>query len=370
MVWGNDWYDFQGGCDQIAIVNPILELQIRTRPRGGYSAITQVALFMKKSGEIFRIRDDGAKEVTITKASKAIYSTSDGTHRIDLDSPSGDSFILVHESWSGFSIQVHGQGHVFTDSEGMCGSWNFGGVRFRNGNTFDLSGSYDDKLAKSFDLASSWKVPLSKSLMWNPTETCDASSLCGQGKAFQCSDSRRLHAESRHLQDPSCDRKCSDITILQAKEQCEKDVEITGDNSWACTPNYLNPIIGESIETSTTTTTATTQAITTTTTVTQGSGLYYADWLGLDTCVNDGKEPLYMQKNPTTWMFSTLDECCKKHYGYKLAECKGAANDRSGLYYPNWKNNAIEQCINDGNEPNYMSNNPSAWMHETVESCE
>ena len=360
---------------------------------------------MKKTGEIFRIRDDGTKEVTITAASKANYFESYGTHRIDFDVPFGQSFMLVHNFWGGLSVQVQGQGYLFSHSEGMCGSWNFGGVRFRNGTSFNLSGGYYDIKSRSFDLASSWKIPLSISRLWDPSEICDASSDCGQGNVFQCSDTRQLRAKNtRHLQDPNCKKTCSDITLPQAREQCELDVELTGDDSWACTPNYVNPIIGESVEITTTSTTSTstststatatmvntsqgttttstttsataqgtttTKAMSTATTTTKVSALYYADWLGSDTCVNDGNEPLYMKMNPTLWMYATLDECCKKHYGYKLMNCKGSGNVHSGLYYPNWKNNPIEQCINDGNEPDYMSNNPTAWMHDTIESCE
>lgn len=43
--------DFQGGCDQYAIDNPILQVQIRTRPRSWYSTITQLAILFKDTGE-------------------------------------------------------------------------------------------------------------------------------------------------------------------------------------------------------------------------------------------------------------------------------------------------------------------------------
>ena len=45
------------------------------------------------------------------------------------------------------------------------------------------------------------------------------------------------------------------------------------------------------------------------------SSLYYPDWLGTsDICVNDGNEPAYMSQNPIMWMHSTLEACCEQNY--------------------------------------------------------
>ena len=53
-----------------------------------------------------------------------------------------------------------------------------------------------------------------------------------------------------------------------------------------------------------------------------GSGLFYPDWAGTNKgCLNDGNEPNYMAANPTQWMHSTLDSCCKKYYFYDHAKC-------------------------------------------------
>lgn len=38
---------------------------------------------------------------------------------------------------------------------------------------------------------------------------------------------------------------------------------------------------------------------------------FYADWLGDDTCKNDGKAPTYMVLNPSVWLYETLSDCCK-----------------------------------------------------------
>eukprot|EP00804_Cyclotella_cryptica_P017072 CCRYP_003317-RA/>CCRYP_003317-RA protein AED:0.06 eAED:0.06 QI:0/1/0.5/1/1/1/2/198/460 len=100
---------------------------------------------------------------------------------------------------------------------------------------------------------------------------------------------------------------------------------------------------------------------------------YYPDWLGDDTCKNDGAAPTYMAQNPTMWLHDTLSSCCTKNYGWKMSECMNGGNapapsPGSGLYYPDWTG-SNEGCLNDGNEPDYMAANPTLWMHSTLDSC-
>lgn len=60
-----------------------------------------------------------------------------------------------------------------------------------------------------------------------------------------------------------------------------------------------------------------------------------------------------MEINPTQWLSSTLDACCKKFFGgFMYPKCTGAhppdADDCTVLlYYPDW-NGANEGCIADG----------------------
>lgn len=163
------------------------------------------------------------------------------TYRIDFGTNSG-SYMLIHVNMWGISLQAEGCDLFFAGSVGMCGSWDSGGLRFKNGTSFDISGGYDDVASRSHELADSWKIPIGDNLMFDPSEMCDASSLCGPLEEFECEDFRR------HLVAvlPACPQTCEDISILQFREQCLKDVELTGDISWACTPNYLNPILAAS----------------------------------------------------------------------------------------------------------------------------
>jgi hypothetical protein len=96
---------------------------------------------------------------------------------------------------------------------------------------------------------------------------------------------------------------------------------------------------------------------------------YYPDWLGDDTCKNDGSAPDYMVQNPSMWLHDTLADCCSKNYSWKLAECVGtAAAASSGLYYPDWAG-SNEGCLNDGNEPSYMAANTDQWMYSDLTAC-
>ena len=60
-----------------------------------------------------------------------------------------------------------------------------------------------------------------------------------------------------------------------------------------------------------------------------------------------------MAVNPTEWLSSTMESCCKKFFGgYDYDSCIGRyspGNDNCNmmLYYPDW-NGANEGCIDDG----------------------
>jgi len=56
-------------------------------------------------------------------------------------------------------------------------------------------------------------------------------------------------------------------------------------------------------------------------------GTYYPDWIGSNSCVNDGNAPQYMKNWPYThpagWFFVTLDDCCRQHFSWTLSKCMG-----------------------------------------------
>lgn len=42
---------------------------------------------------------------------------------------------------------------------------------------------------------------------------------------------------------------------------------------------------------------------------------FYPDWVHLNSCVNDGLEPSYIQENADDYMYDTKEACCDGHFG-------------------------------------------------------
>ena len=89
---------------------------------------------------------------------------------------------------------------------------------------------------------------------------------------------------------------------------------------------------------------------------------------------NDGFEPDYMVLDPTTWLSSSKEVCCKKFFGGFLYEnCLGLYppdhdDCNEMLYYPDWggKNTG---CVNDGMEPHYMLVNHPYFLFNSLKEC-
>lgn len=242
-TWDNSFYDFQGGCDQYAIKNDIIEVQIATRPRNTYSTITQVTVLMKQTSQSFKISLNTPAVNTIVTG--AVYSNpSPSVHRIDFNNV--PSFIKITKYSSGISLQVQGHGSIFSNSEGMCGSWNQGGVRRSDGTFYSTAGGWQATALTSFSLADSWKIPSSDNelvapaLDVNNNPICDASKQCGPTFAFPCNAVRKLQEGPVFGR---CDKTCDDIEYDIFAEACKVDIDNTNDNSWACQPSYLDPVL-------------------------------------------------------------------------------------------------------------------------------
>lgn len=98
--------------------------------------------------------------------------------------------------------------------------------------------------------------------------------------------------------------------------------------------------------------------------------LWYPDWSGADEgCLDDGNEPSYMTENPTYYMFASKVECCEQHYNWKYVECVGTKTSANkGLYYPDF-DSSDHVCRNDGQQPMYMDQSPEWWMHKDLKEC-
>lgn len=113
----------------------------------------------------------------------------------------------------------------------------------------------------------------------------------------------------------------------------------------------------------------------------QGLGLYYPAWGTAETCLSDGGQEPYMNRNNGNWLYKTLESCCKRYFGWDEIGCKllnSKATLVSGtvpkiydptedLFYPDW--GRTENCIKNGDAPPYMKKQPALWMYDTLEGC-
>lgn len=88
-------------------------------------------------------------------------------------------------------------------------------------------------------------------------------------------------------------------------------------------------------------------------------------------CLNDGEQPAWMEANPTAWLFSTLDKCCKQHFSWNFDFCMGNLDDTCAraLWYPDWEGDN-KGCVRDGNEPLYMTANKIYLFNMKADCCE
>jgi len=99
--------------------------------------------------------------------------------------------------------------------------------------------------------------------------------------------------------------------------------------------------------------------------------LFYPNWSpGGSGCINDGNEPGYMSASPSYYMYSTLDSCCSTYFGWNFEVCSGNLPGicARSLYYPDWEG-SNEGCINDGNEPRYIRDNYMWYLFSKLEDC-
>lgn len=243
LTWSNNKYDFQGGCDQIAIDNCNLQVQFSTRPRGRYSVITEVGVLFKASGETFTYklkkgtnhRAGFIVDNKLTAASQVRVRRFRRGYQININAK---NLIRISPNNWGIVLQIRGGGGYMFGSVGMCGSWNYGEARFKDNSIFDTSGGYRGTRDSSIALALDWQVPVASSILTDPSGVCDASSQCGKGKAFTCDGDEDTGPIVPDCKETNCDK----VEPAERKEACENDIETTGDTSWACKYIDENPL--------------------------------------------------------------------------------------------------------------------------------
>jgi hypothetical protein len=246
ITWSNHHYAFHGSCDQIAIDNDNIQVQIRTEQRWArfdlprFSTITAVGILFKITDETFYYYYDAYSrayviENNLTRASVQSFAndkiTINDTNFIKLTSPPFGS--------EGVTLEVLGSGGYMFGSVGMCGSWNNGHARYRNGDIFDTAGGFGPQTYKhSYSLAQDWRVPVSKLDVRNKdflplgARTCVDSNISSRGLRTPS----KINAVHTGCQEMNCDK----IDSKLFRKACEADIAITGDTSWACADILMN----------------------------------------------------------------------------------------------------------------------------------
>jgi len=250
ITWSNHYYAFHGTCDQIAIDNDNIQVQIRTKrnmsaltPGGAFSALSEVGVYFKATGETFNYYYDARTNRYITLNKLSTASVKSVVHNKIIINDTNTISFSGHYS-RGVTLEVLGSGGYMFGSVGMCGSWNNGHARFSNGDIFDTSGGFGQgTYRKSFALAEDWIVSTIPGLMsMNPGRKTDLLTFNSLTLYDQCFDpyysSRRLRARPSTPKEPihaGCqETNCDKIESVLFRKACEADIAITADTSWAC----------------------------------------------------------------------------------------------------------------------------------------
>lgn len=153
-------------------------------------------------------------------------------------------------------------------------------------------------------------------------------------------------------------------TLNQVAENIGEILEITVEESNFSDPNVVvfSPAVPPQPSGTPTATPSTSPSSTS-----QPSGeLWYPAWTAGVYCLNDGNQPSYMTMNPAEWLHNNRDACCTRYYAYAYTSCMSEDTVAIG-YYPAW--DGTHECRNDANVPGYMRRNPTQWIYNDVDSC-
>ena len=99
------------------------------------------------------------------------------------------------------------------------------------------------------------------------------------------------------------------------------------------------------------------------------NGDFYPDWDGrTDTCLNDGNFPPYMLNDQSHYLSATLEQCCKKHYGWAKSQCLGTSAAGSSKWYVDWTSYS---CVQDCEGGNPCGGHAENWdeLYSSKEKC-
>ena len=93
--------------------------------------------------------------------------------------------------------------------------------------------------------------------------------------------------------------------------------------------------------------------------------LYYPDWVSeRKTCVNNGNTPPYMAEDPDVYTFQSKKECCNRWFVYDPT-CMGSTTTSTATkYYPDWENNTCGK-----KKENELDSYQMNTKYDSLEEC-
>ena len=257
-------HTFYGSCDTIAFETSQLQLQVRTRPGGGWSGVVQVGLKWLPTGETIFLFDGSARLVTNNvdkpqysailnyesrpKESSSSYAGDQIHYFYFLGGPDDKENYMKIEEWKYglYNIEIKGHGSTFAGSKGSLGAWS----RYDENYKFILRDNTVYFGTSIFDVIYSWRVlDNGESILNDPSTICTSSSECYptySNATLPCVYNNVYRDRKVRGLQTSCDKTCDDLTTPLEKKMCQLDVALSGETDWACQATYTDPIIYES----------------------------------------------------------------------------------------------------------------------------
>lgn len=238
-TWHGAYYDYHGGCDVVLIKSSLINVHIRTVPVGSYAKISHAAIGV--GSDVVELVED---ESVFVNGNAPVLPTTVGGFNFDISTSSsqttyqlslnGGQYIRVNMWYGSLSVQAFVNGVDFHDATGMCGTWSTLGLIGRDGVT-DFTGN-------GHGFGEEWQVDSSDPVLFSTMgETVCLPAGTGGGGGPDGCRKEGCEPHDDNLVDP--EETCRDIQDDNLRANCEFDVKITGDATFAQQPIYVDPFV-------------------------------------------------------------------------------------------------------------------------------
>ncbi len=257
-TWDDNYYDYHGEADLILCQGQVIDVHIKTETRGGWSAIIAAAVHMHATDDTLEVRVNGTgnccdrttgatgdccqklRRLSVPAGTEYFvngvqpasppsniggygFSISNTDYELDMG---GSQFIQIFGSYgNSLRVLMNLHGSVGYTCQGMCGNWEKGGLRDRDGNSFPGT----RRLANAPEVGEEWSV-----------QGSDPRYFLISHQGAPTYDEGKLNEDLRAAATEAC-KKGEATANTAILEQCVNDVLLTNDLKWAYQPQYKEP---------------------------------------------------------------------------------------------------------------------------------